>query len=47
MTLRTLLLVVGFWAVSHAAPTLAPTVSPEENDLAEVKCNRVDIKSLN
>ncbi|XP_051934460.1 collagenase 3-like [Hippocampus zosterae] len=33
--LRTLLLVVGFWAVSHAAPTLAPTVSPEENDLAE------------
>ncbi|XP_077397868.1 uncharacterized protein LOC144033558 [Festucalex cinctus] len=30
-----LLLVVGFLAVSQAAPTIAPTISPEENDLAE------------
>nr|XP_049581080.1 uncharacterized protein LOC125971944 [Syngnathus scovelli] len=33
--LWTLLLIVGFLAVSHAAPTVAPTISPDDHDLAE------------
>lgn len=30
------IVLLGCLAVCHAAPTVAPTVSPEEEDLAEV-----------